>query len=224
MAAAQAVQGFRHTLSLAAAATDKTGALVAACGASRGGGVQLSGTFTATVLFEQSIDGGTTWIAKTVFPAGGGPGVTTAAANGQWKFVCGGETHIRVRCSAFTSGPVVVDATFTAGVDTRSVGAGSAAASGGLEYETVAAGQTAQTIGATGAAGDYLSHVVLQPTAVAAGTSTILDNATVIFTYTAGTLTDLRPITIPINANSVSGAWKITTGASMTATAFGDFT
>jgi hypothetical protein len=94
----------------------------------------------------------------------------------------------------------------------------------GLEYETVAAGQTAQTIGATGAAGDYLSHVVLQPTAVGAGTTTILDNATVIFTYTAGTLGDLRPIVVPINAISVSGAWKVTTGASMTATAFGDFT
>ena len=95
---------------------------------------------------------------------------------------------------------------------------------GGGEYETVAAGQTAQTIGATGAAGDYLSHVVLQPAAVGAGTTTILDNATVIFTYTAGTLSDLRPIIVPINAFSVSGAWKITTGANMAAVAFGNFT
>ncbi len=94
----------------------------------------------------------------------------------------------------------------------------------GLEYETVAAGQTAQVLGATGATGDYLSHVVFQPTALAAGTSTILDNAVVVFTYTAGTLSDLRPITVPINAFSVSGAWKITTGATMTATGFGDFT
>jgi hypothetical protein len=92
------------------------------------------------------------------------------------------------------------------------------------EYETVAASQTAQAMGATGATGDYLSHVVFQPTATNAGTSTILDNATVIFTLTTGTLSDLRPITVPINARSVSGAWKITTGASMTATAFGDFT
>jgi hypothetical protein len=94
----------------------------------------------------------------------------------------------------------------------------------GTEYETVAAGQTAQVLGATGAAGDYLSHVVLQPAAVGAGTTTILDNATVIFTYTAGTLADLRPITVPVNAFSVSGAWKITTGANMAAVAFGDFT
>jgi hypothetical protein len=95
---------------------------------------------------------------------------------------------------------------------------------GAGEYETVAAGQTAQALGATGAAGDYLSHVILQPAAVGAGTTTILDNATVIFTYTAGTLTDLRPIIVPIGAFSVSGAWKITTGANMAAIGVGNFT
>jgi flavin-dependent dehydrogenase len=94
----------------------------------------------------------------------------------------------------------------------------------GLEYETVAAGQTAQVLGATGATGDYLSHVVFQPTAVGAGTCTVLDNATVIYTFTTGTLADLRPIVVPFNANSVSGAWKITTGANMAALGVGDFT
>lgn len=94
----------------------------------------------------------------------------------------------------------------------------------GLEYETVAAGQTAQTLGATGATGDYLSHVLIQPATIAAGTTTILDNATVIFTFTTGTLPSLAPIYVPIGAFSVSGAWKITTGANVSATAFGDFT
>ena len=79
-------------------------------------------------------------------------------------------------------------------------------------------------LGATGAISDYLSHVILQPAATNAGTTTILDNATVIFTYTAGTLTDLRPIIIPLGLFSVSGAWKITTGASMAAIGVGDFT
>lgn len=106
----------------------------------------------------------------------------------------------------------------------RLVVSGAPIASGaGLEYETVAASQTAQVLGGTGATGDYLSHVVFQPTTTAAGTCTILDNATVIYTFTTGTLGDLRPITVPINAISVSGAWKITTGANITATAFGDF-
>lgn len=94
----------------------------------------------------------------------------------------------------------------------------------GYQYETVAAGQTAQVLGATGATGDYLSHVVLQPAAVGAGTTTILDNATVILTYTSGTLSDLRPITIPVGAFSVSGAWKVTTGANMAVLGVGNFT
>lgn len=93
-----------------------------------------------------------------------------------------------------------------------------------LEYETVAASQTAVALGATGATGDYLSHVVIQPTTTSPGTVTILDNATVIFTFTTTTLGDLRPITVPFGALSTSGAWKVTTGANVTATAFGDFT
>ena len=94
----------------------------------------------------------------------------------------------------------------------------------GLQYKTVAASQTAFVLGATGAIGDYLDHVILQPTAITAGTVTILDNAIVIFTFTTGTLADLKPIVLPISALSVSGAWKMTTGASVTATAFGNFT
>lgn len=116
-------QGFRYSQSLVAAST--TVVLSAACGASRGGGIQLSGTFSATVQFEQSIDNGATWIAKTVFPAAGGAGVTSATATGQWKFGCGGETHVRVRCSAYTSGTIVVDTTFTAGVDVAALPGGS---------------------------------------------------------------------------------------------------
>jgi hypothetical protein len=98
-------------------ATAETGILSCAVGMHRGGGVQLTGTFTATVQFEETLDSGTTWIAKTVYPAGGGAGVTSASATGQWKFATGGSTNFRVRCSAFTSGPIVVDLTLTEGVD-----------------------------------------------------------------------------------------------------------
>jgi hypothetical protein len=88
----------------------------------------------------------------------------------------------------------------------------------------VAAGETTEPFGATGAAGDYLSHVILQPAAAGAGTTTIFNNATAVYIYTAGTLADLRPIIVPINALSVGGSWNITTGANMTATGFGTFT
>lgn len=96
----------------------------------------------------------------------------------------------------------------------------------GLEYETVAAGQTAQVLGATGAAGDYLSHVVISPGTTSPGNVIILDNATAIYTFAGGasSVTGLNPIIIPVGAFSVSGAWKITTGSNVTAVGFGDFT
>lgn len=93
-----------------------------------------------------------------------------------------------------------------------------------LEYETVAASASDQVLGATGAAGDYLSHIIIQPTTTGAGTVTVKDGTTVIFTFTTGTLSDLRPITVPFGINSVSGAWKVTTGANVAVIGVGDFT
>lgn len=108
-------------------------------------------------------------------------------------------------------------------IGTKAPGASLSVSQAGYEYEIVTAGQTAQIMGATGATGDFLSHVIFYPATTGAGTSIVLDNAVEVAKVTTGTLGDLRPIVIPINAFSVSGAWKITTGANMTATAFGDF-
>ena len=94
----------------------------------------------------------------------------------------------------------------------------------GLEYEAVAAGATDQVLGATGATGDYLSHIVIQPTTTAAGTCTVKDGTTVIFTFTTGTLADLSPKTVPFGAFSTTGSWKVTTGTNVAVLAFGDFT
>jgi hypothetical protein len=92
-------------------------------------------------------------------------------------------------------------------------------------YNTIAASQSAQALtgGSGGAIGDYLSHCVIQPTTTAAATVTIADNSTTVFTFTTGTLSNLVPFTIPVGAVSVSGAWKITTGANETATCVGKF-
>ena len=94
----------------------------------------------------------------------------------------------------------------------------------GGEYKVVAAGATAATLGAAGAIGDWLSHVVFQPQTTMPGACQILDGAVVVYDLPAGTLVELRPIIIPQNAYSASGAWKITTGANMKATGYGDFT
>ncbi len=92
------------------------------------------------------------------------------------------------------------------------------------DYETVAASQSTQPLGATGAKGDYLSHVIIQPATVGAGTVTIFDGVVAVVVFTSGTLSDLRPVTIPIGTFSKTAAWNITTGANVTATAFGSFT
>lgn len=95
------------------------------------------------------------------------------------------------------------------------------------QYETVAASQTAQALGATGATGDYLAYVEVFPGAAACGVVTILDNATTWGTFAGGgttALPSLVPFRIDVGAYSASGAWKITTGANVTAVGVGKFT
>lgn len=97
---------------------------------------------------------------------------------------------------------------------------------GGQEYETVAASQTAQVLGSTGATGDYLAGLLVIPATTTPGVVTILDNATSIPVFVGGasSVSNLVPFFIPIGAKSVSGAWKVTTGANVSILAIGTFT
>ena len=95
-----------------------------------------------------------------------------------------------------------------------------------VEYETVAASATAQVLGATGAAGDYISGVLIIPATTSPGNVLLLDNATsiTIFAGGASSVTNLVPFFVPLGINSVSGAWKITTGANVSVIGVGNFT
>jgi len=97
---------------------------------------------------------------------------------------------------------------------------------GQAEYEAVAASATAQALGATGGTGDYIAGVLVVPATTSPGAVTLLDNATsiTIFTGGASSVSNLVPFYIPLGANSVSGAWKLTTGTNVSCIAFGDFT
>lgn len=97
---------------------------------------------------------------------------------------------------------------------------------GAGEYETVAASQTAQVLGATGATGDYISGVLVIPATTSPGNVLLLDNATsiTIFTGGASSVSNLVPFFIPLGMISVSGAWKITTGANVSCIGIGNFT
>jgi hypothetical protein len=97
---------------------------------------------------------------------------------------------------------------------------------GAGEYETVAASQTAQVLGATGATGDYISHVIVIPTTVDAGNVILLDGSTPITVFAGGTasLSNLVPFMVPLGMISTSGAWKVTTGAGVSCIGVGNFT
>jgi len=89
-------------------------------------------------------------------------------------------------------------------------------------YETVAASQTAQVLGVTGAKGDTLANLIITVTATATSTVTLLDGATSYPLVAATTPVGVYMLTF--DAQSVSGAWKITTGAGATVFATGNFT
>lgn len=98
---------------------------------------------------------------------------------------------------------------------------------GGTEYETVAASQSDQVMGPTGATGDYLSGVLIVPATVSPGAVSIKDgsgSAITIFTGGSSSVGSLVPFFVPIGAKSGSGAWKLTTGANVSAIGVGDFT
>ena len=75
-------------------------------------GLQLTGTFTATVAFEASIDNGTTWVAVLGQPVAAdgtlGTAASSATAADQWIFTLGGFSHFRARVDAYTSGAIEV--------------------------------------------------------------------------------------------------------------------
>lgn len=97
---------------------------------------------------------------------------------------------------------------------------------GATDYETVAASQTDQMLGATGAIGDLLAGVLIIPATTSPGAVSIEDGATniPIFTGGASSVTNLVPFFVPLGIKSVAGGWEITTGANVAVIGVGNFT
>lgn len=71
-------------------------------------GVQIIGSWSATLAFEATIDG-SDWYAVSAYPIStGSSGITSTTANGQWKVLAAGNAQVRVRASAYTSGTATV--------------------------------------------------------------------------------------------------------------------
>jgi len=91
----------------------------------------------------------------------------------------------------------------------------------GTTYETVAASQTAQVLGQSGAVGDTIIRLIVTVNTAATSTVTILDNSTSIAIMPA--TTPVGVYSIDLGVQSVSGPWKVTTGAGATVVAVGNF-
>lgn len=80
--------------------------------------IQLTGTFVGTVAFESSVDGGTTWNARVYRSSGilNNLQTSTSTSPSEWRGNSAGMSHIRVRCTAYTSGTLTVVLKSTEGV------------------------------------------------------------------------------------------------------------
>lgn len=95
------------------------------------------------------------------------------------------------------------------------------------QYEPVAASQSTQSLGVTGAVGDFLAGILIVPATINPGAVSIKDGSGAAMTIFAGgstSVSNLAPIPVPIGAISTSGAWQVTTGSNVSAIAFGKFT
>lgn len=127
------------------------------------------------------------------------------------------------RMALATDSPGVIA---TAAPGTLSAAGPSVTAVNPSNYETVAASQTAQVLGATGATGDFVNGLIVVPATTSPGNVLLLDNATSITVFTGGatSVSNLVPFFIPLGMTSVSGAWKVTTGSNVSCIGVGKFT
>ena len=74
--------------------------------------VDISGTFTATLVVEGTTDG-SIYRSLAMSPLAGGADVSSVTAPGAWRVNFGGLKAARVRVSAYTSGSAVAAAAIT---------------------------------------------------------------------------------------------------------------
>ena len=91
----------------------------------------------------------------------------------------------------------------------------------GTTYETVAASQTAQVLGQSGDVGDTIVLLIITVNTALTSTVTIIDGSTSIALMPATTVVGIY--SIDLGVQSVSGPWKVTTGAGATVVAVGNF-
>jgi len=90
------------------------------------------------------------------------------------------------------------------------------------QYEHVAASQTAQVLGGTGATGDYLHRVAVTVSTAATSAVQLNDSGVLVHTLVPAN-TPIGCYSIELNMSSATGAWSITTAAGVEVMAVGIF-
>lgn len=165
---------------ISAGTITSTASVTASVADAAGAGVVVFGTYSATLTFECSIDNGTTYVAiqgqqidNGVVTTTPGALVNTARA---WEFGTSGMTHVRVRCTAFTSGTVNVAWLATAIAADPVVSAIPAPAARRIQVQS--AGLTTATTAYT--SGDQLGTILTFTNAVRqTGATGIIQSATI---------------------------------------------
>lgn len=90
------------------------------------------------------------------------------------------------------------------------------------DYEHVAASQTGQILGSTGAAGDFVHTLTFSTTSATAAKVILYDNGTEI--YSNASTIGIGTWSLPLNVYSKDGAFTVDTQANVTALITGNFT
>ena len=75
--------------------------------------VQVTGTFSATITFEASVDG-TNYVAFNMTPSNSGTDASTTTSAGAFTKSTGAYSAFRARCSTYSSGSPVVTIRYSA--------------------------------------------------------------------------------------------------------------
>jgi hypothetical protein len=151
---------------------------------SQGALAVISGTWTATLQFEGRAAGGT-WFAVPAVAIGttGGALASSTTANGNFLIAAVGVIELRVRCSAFTSGPAVVELSnaviggFSLPVTGTAIGTGAQQVQGTAADGAAAVGNPVQ-IGGVDGSGNAQAALVTAAGAWVAGGSVAPNGST----------------------------------------------
>lgn len=151
--------------------------------------VQVTGTWVGTLQFEASVDGTNFFSVPAIVPSTNAI-VTSATAVGQWLVPVAGYKQVRVRCSAFTSGTIVISIQASAGTQiaqiTGTQGNGTAATAIRVTVASDSTGTTACTSATAANFNVRGDHTLVDNAAFTDGTTRV-GLAGFIFDETAGT-------------------------------------